>query len=61
MTLWKISAKNNYSSIIKHKVMLLTLFVLSQSILMLMLNLMPIDSEWASVCREWIEISIGLN
>jgi hypothetical protein len=40
---------------------LLNLFILSQSIMLLILNLIPIGGEWASVAREWIENAIGLN
>lgn len=29
--------------------------------MLLILNLIPIGGEWASVCREWIENIIGLN
>ena len=29
--------------------------------MLLILNLIPIGGEWVSVCREWIEMSIGLN
>ena len=39
----------------------LCLLILSQSIMLLILNLIPIGGEWASVVREWIEMSIGLN
>ena len=39
----------------------LCLFALSQLMMLLVLNLIPISGEWASVCREWIENIIGLN
>ena len=29
--------------------------------MLLILNLIPIGDEWASVGREWIENAIGLN
>lgn len=29
--------------------------------MLLILNLIPIGGEWASVVREWIENAIGLN
>jgi|GEM_PF-1929310 len=62
MALLGISAKNNCNSIIKHKIMLLlSLFALSQIIMLFVLNLILIGGEWTSVCREWIEMSIGLN
>lgn len=38
----------------------LCLLMLSQSIMLLILNLIPMGGEWASVCREWIEMTIGL-
>jgi len=41
----------------------LCIFALSQIIMLLILNFIPLggDCEWASVCREWIEKIIGLN
>ena len=48
--------KNN----LKHSV-LKALFVLSQSIMLLILISIPIGGEWATVGREWIENIIGLN
>ena len=49
----------------KHRVFkTLCLLILSQSIILLILNLIPvipIVGEWASVAREWIENAIGLN
>ncbi len=46
----------------KHRVFeTLCLLILSQSIMLLILNLIPIGGEWASVGREWIENAIGLN
>lgn len=27
----------------------------------LILNLIPLGGEWASVCREWMENTFGLN
>ena len=39
----------------------LCIFTIGQSIMLLILNLIPIGGEWASVVREWIEMSIGLN
>lgn len=33
---------------------LLTLLILSQSIMLLILNFIPIGGEWAAACREWI-------
>ena len=45
-----------------HRVLIaLFLFVLSQSIMLLILNSIPIGGEWATVGREWIENIIGLN
>ena len=29
--------------------------------MLLILNLIPIGGEWASVVKEWIENAIGLN
>ena len=61
---WIISIKNICSSIIKHKMMLLlSLFVLSQIMMLFILNFIPLggDCEWVTVCREWIENIIGLN
>ncbi len=47
---------------LKHRVLkALCLFVLSQSIMLLILNSIPIGGEWATVGREWIENIIGLN
>lgn len=47
---------------LKHRVLkALCLFVLSQSIMLLILNSIPIGGEWAIVGREWIENIIGLN
>ena len=47
---------------LKHRILnLLYLFILSQSIMLLILNLIPIGGEWASVGKEWIENTIGLN
>ena len=39
----------------------LCLFVVILLMMMLILNLIPIGGEWASVAREWIENAIGLN
>ncbi len=39
----------------------LYLFILTQSIILLILNIIPIGGEWASTFREWIGITIGLN
>ena len=41
----------------------LCLFVVSQVLIMLLLNLLPSggNCEWASVCREWIECIMGLR
>ena len=43
--------------------LLLSLFVLSQIIMLFILNFIPLggDCEWVTVCREWIENIIGLN
>ena len=38
----------------------LGLFTLSQIMILLILNLIPIVGKWASVVREWVEMSIGL-
>ena len=55
MTLWKISAKNKW----EQKFKVLCLFTLSQLVMLLVLNLIPLGNcEWASVCREWIEKTI---
>ena len=66
MTLWKTYAKENVSWIIgayksKYRVLIaLCLFILCQSVMLLILNLIPIgDVSWAAVCREWIENYIG--
>ena len=66
MAIWKTSAKENVNGIIyeyksKHRILIaLCLFILSQSIVLLILNLIPIgDVSWATVCREWIENYIG--
>ena len=32
----------------------LCILALSQIIMLLILNLIPVGGEWASVCREWI-------
>ena len=64
MKSWEISVKDMCNSIMKYKIMLLlSLFVLSQIIMLLILNFIPLggDCEWASVCREWIEKIIGLS
>ena len=46
----------------KHSVFkTLCLLILSQLIMLLILNLIPIGGEWASVAREWIENAIGLS
>lgn len=51
---------NNNKSI--HKVpKTLYLFILTQSIILLILNIIPIGGEWASTFREWIGSTIGLN
>ena len=38
----------------------LCLFALSQIMILLFLNFIPLGGEWASVVREWVEMSIGL-
>ena len=58
----KISDMDNKKSM--HRVFKsLCLFGLSQLIILLILNFIPLgsDCEWASVCRKWIESIIGLN
>ena len=60
MTLWKISAKNNWNRGTGKLFKTLCLLMLSQSIMLLILNLIPMGGEWASACREWVEMTIGL-
>lgn len=56
----RICTMNNNKSM--HKVTkALYLFILTQSIILLILNIIPIGGEWASTFREWIGITIGLN
>ena len=44
-----------------HKVLeVLGLFTLSQIMILLVLNLIPIVAKWASVVREWVGMAIGL-
>lgn len=33
---------------------ILCIFALCQIIMLLVLNLIPVGGEWASVCKEWI-------
>ena len=44
-----------------HRVLeVLCLLALSQIMMLLTLNFIPVGGEWVSVCREWIEMAIGL-
>ena len=47
---------------LRHRVIkALCLLELSQLTILFALNLIPIGGEWASACREWIEMVIALN
>ena len=46
--------------LLQRLIMVLCIFAVTQLLMLLILNLnIPLEVEWASVCKEWIKSVIG--